>query len=109
MPNHVHVLIETKISLIKIIQTWKSFTGKKAMENNEKYHLGIPKEANTFWMPEYFDRFIRDENHFNNVLKYILENPKQANLPLHHPAYKFTGCNFGKNEAPASFTNIEPS
>jgi REP element-mobilizing transposase RayT len=82
MPNHVHVLIQTKSSLSKIIQSWKSFTGKWALANNEKYDLGIPKDAKGFWMSEYWDRFIRDEQHFNNVVKYILENAQKAKLPL---------------------------
>ena len=92
MPNHVHVLIKANSSLPKIIQSWKSFTGKWALVNNKKYNLGIPKDAEEFWMPEYFDRFIRDEDHFNNAIKYILENPKKANLPLLNSAYRFTDC-----------------
>lgn len=92
MPNHVHVLIKANSSLSKIIQSWKSFTGKWALANNKKYNLGIPKDAEAFWMPEYFDRFIRDEDHFNNAIKYILENPKKANLPVVSTAWRFTDC-----------------
>jgi HsdR family type I site-specific deoxyribonuclease len=92
MPNHVHVLIKANSSLIKIIQSWKSFTGKWALANNKKYNLGILNDADAFWIPEYFDRFIRDEDHFNNAIKYILENPKKANLPLLSAAYRFTDC-----------------
>ncbi len=91
MPNHVHVLIKTKSDLSKIIQSWKSFTGKWALQNNFKYKLGIAKEAKEFWMPEYWDRFIRDEQHFNNTIKYILENPEKANLPKDHIAYLYRG------------------
>ncbi|WP_372934220.1 HsdR family type I site-specific deoxyribonuclease, partial [Mariniphaga sediminis] len=92
MPNHVHVLIKANSNLSRIIQSWKSFTGKWALTNNKKYNLGISKEAAEFWMPEYWDRFIRDEQHFNNTIKYILENPKKANLPNPSTAYRFTGC-----------------
>lgn len=91
MPNHVHVLIETAQELSKIIQTWKSYTGRWAMANNEKYCLGIEPGAKSFWRTEYWDRFIRDEAHFNNVVKYILENPSKANLIKDSAAYKFTG------------------
>lgn len=91
MPNHVHVLIETAQELSKIIQTWKSYTGRWAMANNEKYCLGIEPGAKSFWRTEYWDRFIRDEAHFNNVVKYILENPSKANLIKDSTAYKFTG------------------
>ena len=92
MPNHVHVLIKTKDNLSKIIQSWKSFTGKWALANNKKYHLEIPAGASEFWMPEYWDRFIRDEEHFNNTIKYILNNPQKANLPKESTAFIFKGC-----------------
>ena len=91
MPNHVHVLIETEQELSKIVQSWKSYTGRWAMANNQKYCLGIEPHAKRFWRGEYWDRFIRDEAHFNNVVKYILENPSKAKLIKDSVAYKFTG------------------
>jgi HsdR family type I site-specific deoxyribonuclease len=92
MPNHVHVLIKTKDNLSKIIQSWKSFTGKWALANSKKYHLEIPAGTSEFWMPEYWDRFIRDEDHFNNTIKYILNNSHKANLPKESTAFIFKGC-----------------
>lgn len=91
MPNHVHVLIKTMDSLSKIIQSWKSFTGKWALKNNKRYNLGIAPKADKFWMAEYWDRFIRDENHFNSTINYILNNPKKANLSEETIAAKYTG------------------
>jgi type I restriction enzyme R subunit/putative DNA methylase len=38
MPNHVHVLIEQKSSLGKIVQSWKSYTGRWAVKH--KAELG---------------------------------------------------------------------
>jgi len=32
------------------------------------------------WQKEYWDRFIRDENHFQNSVRYIMENPMKAGL-----------------------------
>ncbi len=93
MPNHVHVLIKTKSDLARIVQSWKSFTGKWAIANNKKYSLGIDTNAEKFWMHEYWDRFIRDEEHFNNVVRYILNNPVKAKLPKNSVAYFFRGCN----------------
>ncbi|MDZ7935032.1 MAG: transposase [Emticicia sp.] len=94
MPNHIHVLIKTTGDLVRIIQSWKSFTGKWALANNKKYNLGIDKDATQFWMPEYWDRFIRDEEHFNNAVRYILNNPVKANLPEDNIAYLFRGLPF---------------
>lgn len=91
MPNHVHVLIKAKSDLSKIIQSWKSFTGKWALANNKKYKLGIDKETDQFWMPEYWDRFIRDEEHFNTTVAYILNNAGKADLPKDNAAYLYRG------------------
>ena len=92
MPNHVHILIKANSNLSRILQSWKSYTGKWAMKNNENHKLNIPKDAKTFWMPEYWDRFIRDADHFNNTVKYILDNPEKAKLPKGSVAYRFTDC-----------------
>jgi len=91
MPNHVHVLIKTNHDLPKIIQSWKSFTGKWALANNIKYHLGLDTDATQFWMADYWDRFIRDEDHFNAAVRYTLNNPVKAKLPDSHIAYLFRG------------------
>ena len=89
MPNHVHVLIQPKLSLARIVQSWKSYTGKWAIKNNDNLQLGIPAHSNTerglketraFWMREYWDRFIRDENHFKRTIEYIHQNPVKAGL-----------------------------
>jgi HsdR family type I site-specific deoxyribonuclease len=96
MPNHVHVLIKTKGDLVRIVQSWKSYTGKWALSNNKKYNLGIDDDATQFWMPEYWDRFIRDEDHFNNAVRYILNNPAKAKLGKDHIAYIYTGMQLDK-------------
>lgn len=74
MPNHVHVLIETIIGfpLHKIMLSWKSFTAHKANK--------ILSCSGPFWFPDYFDRYIRNERHFYNVVRYIHENPVKAGL-----------------------------
>ena len=78
MPNHVHVLIEPKVALARIVQSWKSFTGRRAMEWNAELGLGVPGKA--FWMRDYWDRYIRNEKHFRQAVKYIHENPVKAGL-----------------------------
>jgi type I restriction enzyme R subunit/putative DNA methylase len=78
MPNDVHVLIAPKASLFKIVQSWKSYTGRWAMKKNAELGLGVPGRA--FWMREYWDRYIRDERHFQSVVEYIHMNPVKAGL-----------------------------
>jgi len=74
MPNHVHVLIETRegFPLGDIVHSWKSFTAK---ESNR-----LLNRKGEFWMPDYFDRYIRDAAHLENVIRYIEENPVKAGL-----------------------------
>jgi len=86
MPNHVHVLIEPAISLPKILQSWKSFTGSWAISHNAELGLGVPVPTaagatkNQFWMREYWDRYIRDEGHFHSTVSYIHNNPVKVGL-----------------------------
>lgn len=74
MHNHVHVLItpRTGHALSAILQNWKSFTAKSANE--------ILRQQGKFWAPEYHDRYIRDETHYHNVVRYIGMNPVKAGL-----------------------------
>ncbi len=78
MPNHVHVLIEPKVPLGGIVQSWKSYTGRWAMQRNAELGLGVPGKV--FWMREYWDRFIRNEKHLRQAIDYIHENPVKAGL-----------------------------
>ena len=70
MPNHVHVLIRPfeGESLYKIVQSWKSYTAKKANI--------ILNRKGKFWMENYYDRYIRNEQHFFKVIRYIQNNDK---------------------------------
>ena len=74
MPNHVHLLIEQMPghSLSEIVHSWKSFTTHKANE--------LLGRTDPFWMPDYFDRFIRDEKHFLAAVEYIRQNPVKAGI-----------------------------
>ncbi|MDR0391010.1 MAG: DUF1156 domain-containing protein, partial [Planctomycetaceae bacterium] len=74
MPNHVHVMIKVfnTDTTQKIIHSWKSF-----ISNRANAILGL---SGPFWMPDYYDRYIRDEKHFNAVCDYIRNNPVKVGL-----------------------------
>lgn len=78
MPNHVHVLIKPENKLGNIVQSWKSYTGRWALNRNAELGLGVPGKS--LWMREYWDRYIRSENHLKRVVDYIHENPVSAGL-----------------------------
>lgn len=74
MPNHAHILIEVLegYPLDKIMHSWKSYTANEA---NKLLHRRGP-----FWFADYFDRFIRDKEHFARAVRYIHENPVKVGL-----------------------------
>jgi putative transposase len=74
MPNHVHVVIEIVDghSLTDIVRSWKSFTARKA--NSQ---LG---RSGPFWHPDYFDRYMRNEEHLARTVEYVELNPVKAGL-----------------------------
>ena len=74
MPNHVHVLLATNADhqLGAIVQAWKSFTARQI-----NAQLGTQGRV---WAADYFDRFMRDEIHYQATKAYIEANPVKAGL-----------------------------
>ncbi len=74
MPNHVHVMARLfeGVSLTPVVQKWK---GASAIEINR--HL---RRSGKVWEADYYDRFIRDENHLHDAIAYIRNNPVKAGL-----------------------------
>lgn len=88
MPNHVHLLIEVmkNISLSSILHSWRSFSSNEINK--------VLNRSGRLWMPEYFDRFIRDNDHFNNVVDYIHNNPVKAGLVKEATDYKWSSAGY---------------
>ncbi len=74
MPNHVHVVVEMMDgqSLSGIVASWKSFTAHKAN--------ALLERKGRFWHADYFDRFMRNEEHLNQTVEYVEQNPVKAGL-----------------------------
>jgi len=72
MPNHVHVLFEIYpgYDVADIVGAWKSYTAKAI--NRALGRTGI------VWRAEYYDRLVRDEAHYRNVLAYMEKNEAAA-------------------------------
>ncbi|MGE3164900.1 MAG: transposase [Planctomycetota bacterium] len=73
MPNHVHGLIETLpgFSVSGLVHTWKSFSATQA-------NRSLNREGDEFWMPDYYDRVIRNEHHLRVAIHYIENSPVKA-------------------------------
>ena len=73
MPNHVHVLVSIpSIPLDSVVRAWK---GASARAINR-----LRKQSGNLWQRGYWDRMVRDAEHFSRCQGYIHANPTKANL-----------------------------
>lgn len=74
MPNHVHCLttLSPAHKLELVVKSWKGFS---ATSINKRLNRSGP-----LWQEDYFDRLIRDAEHFTNCVRYIRRNPQKAGL-----------------------------
>ena len=74
MPNHVHLLLKpiADHTLPKIVQSIKSYTANQANK--------LLVREGAFWMSDYYDHIIRDDEDFWNQLNYINSNPAKTGL-----------------------------
>jgi putative DNA methylase len=97
MPNHAHLLLRPMEILLRpmenehlshILHSIKSYSAQKA--NN------ILGRNGTFWQRESFDRYIRNADHFVNVIRYIKNNPVKAGLCEKPSDWRFGSAFFKK-------------
>ncbi|MDP1675809.1 MAG: transposase [Bacteroidota bacterium] len=97
MPNHVHLVIEilekhnnaansTTKYLTKVLQSLKSYT---AIQSNI-----ILQRDGQFWQSENYDRVIRNEKEFEEVINYVAYNPVKAGLVSDVKDWPFTFCKY---------------
>ncbi len=74
MPNHVHVVVTRAdgSTLPTIVHGWKGYS---ATEVNR-----LIGRSGALWMPDYFDRIIRDDDHLWRAVEYVHANPVRAGL-----------------------------
>ena len=72
MPNHVHVLVEiaNRDDLPKIVHGWKSYTA-----NWMNKAIG---GSGSVWQREYYDRLVRNAEHYSRTVEYIRKNARVA-------------------------------
>ena len=92
MPNHVHALLTPLAdwTLSAITHSWKSFTSKRA-------NVLLGKQG-AFWAPEYYDRAIRDGEHYTTAVNYIAKNPVKANLCATPEDWRFSSASRGESQ-----------
>ncbi len=73
MANHVHVLLLPLVSPSRLLQSLK---GASAREANKI----LGRSGETFWQPESYDHWARDEREMKRIAMYIENNPVRAGL-----------------------------
>ena len=91
MPNHAHLLLTPQDGwpLSQIMKDMKSFTSREANK--------LLGRRGQFWMEDYFDRYVRDANHFANAIAYIENNPVKAGLVKTASEWRFSSAQFRAN------------
>ncbi|MEQ1860839.1 MAG: transposase [Chthoniobacteraceae bacterium] len=74
MQNHVHALFIPRPpwTMEQLMHSWKSFTAHALNQRLSR--------TGELWQKDYFDRLVRDRQHFANVVRYIRRNPSKAKL-----------------------------
>lgn len=72
MPNHVHVVMEIVKceDLTKVVHGWKSYTAKRINK--------VVGSEGQVWQSEYYDRLIRNVEHYTRTIEYIRKNAHVA-------------------------------
>jgi REP element-mobilizing transposase RayT len=88
MPNHVHVLLTPTPGMAPgtIVSSWKRYTARQSNK--------LLSRSGTFWQNDYWDRFIRNERHFEAAVSYIDQNPVKAGLVDEPTAWPWGSARF---------------
>lgn len=75
MPNHVHLIVwpMPNVTLSEILKGRKQFTATQA-------NRILGRTGETFWQPESFDHWIRDDEEKSRIRRYVRANPVKAGL-----------------------------
>jgi REP element-mobilizing transposase RayT len=89
MPNHVHALFTQQAgwTLSQIAHSRKSYT---ASECNK-----LLNRTGEFWQREPFDRYIRNEQHYQNTVRYVEYNPVKAGLCARPEVWRWSSAYLG--------------
>jgi len=74
MPNHVHALFSQvgETPLGSLLHSWKGFSARQINQRTGN--------SGSIWQKSYFDRMVRDWDHYASCARYIRNNPIKAKL-----------------------------
>lgn len=84
MPDHLHILTignNDQSNLITFIKSYKQVSG-----------FAYKKETGlSLWQKSYYDHILRKEESIEDIVRYILENPKRKGIANNARDYEFSG------------------
>ena len=87
MPNHVHALFKgDSTPMAEILESWKKHTAQKANR--------LLKRRGEFWQANYWDTYMRDNEHELKTCQYIENNPAKAGLVLDPKTWPWSSARF---------------
>jgi putative transposase len=88
MPNHVHILARiTTVPMSGLVQSWKGFSAYRSNQLLQR------REA-PFWAEDYWDTYMRDEEHELRTIHYIEANPVKARLVRTAKDWRWSSARF---------------
>jgi REP element-mobilizing transposase RayT len=88
MPNHVHMLVTPSVDPRRFMQSVKGYTAREA--NRLLDRTGEP-----FWQSESYDHWVRSDEEFQRITRYIEENPVKAGLVTSAEGFRWSSA-FGR-------------
>ncbi|MGA2268201.1 MAG: transposase [Bryobacteraceae bacterium] len=85
MANHVHVLLLPLIPPPRLLKSLKGCTAREA--NRILGRTGEP-----FWQAESYDRWVRDADELNRIVRYVQSNPVKAGLAAKPEDYPWSSA-----------------
>jgi len=95
MPNHVHLLVDPLVPLAKLTKSLKGITAKRA---NQMLSL----TGTHFWQEESYDHLVRTKQEFDQIWRYIEQNPVRAGMVRDAPEYRWSSAGWATGGSPAS-------
>lgn len=100
MPNHLHVILDFSIQVKNIVPfDLELYTNVSDVMNKIKGSSSfkankiIGNTGNPFWAISYYDRYIRNTNHYLGAVNYTINNVVKAKIANHWMDHPFTWLN----------------
>ncbi len=83
------------MTVAKIVAAWKKFTARKIYDGLRDSGGG---RGAPVWHREYWDRYIRNQKHLEQVIEYIHLNPVKAGIAVTAERWRWSSAYYANRE-----------